>query len=144
MKHHSILGASLILGAALMGGCYNGQLRIDGRPVGQLQVPGTSDNMQQDDVPVPHDFVLDTKNSFAHNDGFRSVTLVYTTEDGHIDDVANFYLSQMPLARWQLIRDVGTFPRRLFFEKNREECVILIQSQGPKAKLHLEIHPQRT
>ena len=132
------------LAVLALGGCYNGQLRIDGRSVDDLAVPGTTVEMQQADVPVPRGFTLMPNDSYAYTDGFRSVSLVYHAPDARVEDTAGFYLNQMRNSNWILVRDVGTNTRLLFFEKDRQECVVLIQSKGFAARLQVDIHPQRT
>ena len=113
------------------------------RQLAPLEAPPVIHSFQPSDLPVPYNFELDESKSWAFTKylegplGFRSLELVYW---GHRspNEVANWYLDQMPLHGWSHVRTDNEQGIHLIFHKESEESeIILMRAVDRNGEFHI-------
>lgn len=92
------------------------------------------------DLPVPYGFDLDEGRSRHWTVG--SIRLVDHVYEGSADKfaVARFYRTQMPINRWELVRDVfAQGDIILDFDKGNERCHVVISEEGWGDQLDIKV-----
>jgi predicted small secreted protein len=92
------------------------------------------------DLPVPFGFDLDEGRSRHWTVG--SIRLVDHVYEGSADKfvVARFYRTQMPINRWELVRDVFAQGDILLdFDKGNERCDVVISENGWGNRLKIKV-----
>jgi len=92
------------------------------------------------DLPVPFGFDLDEGRSRHWTVG--SIRLVDHVYEGSADKfvVARFYRTQMPINRWELVRDVfAQGDIILDFDKGNERCHVVISESGWGNRLEIKV-----
>ncbi len=118
-------------------------LGVGCKQVAPLDAPPVVHNFQPSDFPVPFNFDLDEKKSWAYIEymegplQFRSLELTYWGQRPPLE-VANWYLEQMPLHGWKQVRSDQHQGIHLAFEKGDEEAMInLKKSVDRYGKFHI-------
>jgi len=83
------------------------------------------------DIPVPAGFEFDREHSFVFQNNVVEVGRIQYAGKERINDVAQFYLDEMPRYGWSLLNmtEYGTII--LFFEKEGESAIVTLL---PKAR----------
>ncbi len=139
--------AWLMVGAALLVGCNQTNSSSSGTakngPKNRSSAGGTLFAMAHPpiaDLPVPFGFDLDEGRSRHWTMG--SIRLVDHVYEGSGDKfvVARFYRTQMPINRWELVRDVfAQGDIILDFDKGNERCHVVISEDGWGNRLEIKV-----
>jgi len=95
-----------------------------------------------EDVPVPTGFKPIARESFVfENDVLRVGILKYS---GRVnpDHVVNFYKDQMALYNWRFLNIVEYQRRIMSFEREDQNCIILIEPSGMGTLLTVSVAPK--
>ncbi|MDD5504155.1 MAG: hypothetical protein PHV77_02430 [Candidatus Omnitrophica bacterium] len=95
-----------------------------------------------EDVPVPTGFKIIGQQSFTfENDALRVGILKFS---GRInpDQTVTFYKDQMPLYNWHFVNIVEYGKRIMSFERDDQNCTILIEPSGMSTLLTISVAPK--
>lgn len=118
MRQRALL---FIIPAIILAGCtvISQDIEFDSASLLQSQA-----SLRFSDIPVPAGFNLILDESFAfESSGLRVGMLKYYGKAG-LDELTEFYKSQMPLSGWSLLNVAGYSERVLNFERKAEICTI--------------------
>jgi len=94
------------------------------------------------DVPVPSGFKMITAQSFTfENDVLRVGILKYKGRSSG-DQVVNFFKNQMPLYNWRFTNMLEYGRRILNFEREDQNCIIVIEPQGMSIFVTITVAPK--
>ena len=94
------------------------------------------------DVPVPSGFKMITAQSFTfENDVLRVGILKYKGRSSG-DQVVNFFKNQMPLYNWRFTNMLEYGRRILNFEREDQNCIIVIEPQGMSTFVTITVAPK--
>jgi len=94
------------------------------------------------DIPVPSGFKMITAQSFTfENDVLRVGILKYKGRSSG-DQVVNFFKNQMPLYNWRFTNMLEYGRRILNFEREDQNCIIVIEPQGMSAFVTITVAPK--
>ena len=94
------------------------------------------------DVPVPSGFKMITAQSFTfENDVLRVGILNYKGRSSG-DQVVNFFKNQMPLYNWRFTNMLEYGRRILNFEREDQNCIIVIEPQGMSTFVTITVAPK--
>ncbi len=150
MRHMTRI-AWLMVGAAFLAGCIQTNSSSSGRSENGSNSGGKSGSSGSGtlfakahppiaDLPVPFGFDLDEGRSRHWTVGsIRLVDHVYEGS-GEKFDVARFYRTQMPINRWEMVRDVfAQGDIILDFDKGNERCHVVITEEGWGNRLEIKV-----
>ena len=94
------------------------------------------------DVPVPAGFRLLDQDSYAfENAGVRVAMLKYKGK-GSIDQISNFYKTQMAMHSWVLLNAIEYGQRLLNFDRETESCIISLFPKGSTTLVTVSLGPK--
>jgi len=94
------------------------------------------------DIPVPSGFKMITAQSFTfENDVLRVGILKYKGRSSG-DQVVNFFKNQMPLYNWRFTNMLEYGRRILNFEREDQNCIIVIEPQGMSTFVTITVAPK--
>ena len=94
------------------------------------------------DIPVPSGFKMITAQSFTfENDVLRVGILKYKGRSSG-DQVVNFFKNQMPLYNWRFTNMLEYGRRILNFEREDQNCIIVIEPQGMSIFVTITVAPK--
>ena len=94
------------------------------------------------DIPVPSGFKMITAQSFTfENDVLRVGILNYKGRSSG-DQVVNFFKNQMPLYNWRFTNMLEYGRRILNFEREDQNCIIVIEPQGMSTFVTITVAPK--
>lgn len=135
--------AGLLLAAAALVGCDSGGGSAGGGPtMGQPAVATAVQHPLLQNIPLPAGFRLIQERSVASLAGSTRVAKCEFQGGLSPDDVARFYESLMPTARFTLgpkSFDNGEYTMR--FDSESEECTLRIKRAGSKTVLIVDVRP---
>jgi hypothetical protein len=95
-----------------------------------------------EDVPVPAGFKLLARDSFVFENDVLRVGILRFTGRIHPDNVVNFYKDQMGLYNWRFLNIVEYQRRIMSFEREDQNCTILIEPSGMSTSLTISVAPK--
>ena len=94
------------------------------------------------DIPVPSGFKMITAQSFTfENDVLRVGILKYKGRSSG-DQVVNFFKNQMTLYNWRFTNMLEYGRRILNFEREDQNCIIVIEPQGMSTFVTITVAPK--
>jgi hypothetical protein len=95
-----------------------------------------------EDVPVPAGFKPLVRDSFVFENDVLRVGIMKYTGRIHPDHVVNFYKDQMSLYNWRFLNLVEYQRRIMSFERDDQNCTILIEPSGMGTLLTISVAPK--
>ncbi len=95
-----------------------------------------------EDVPVPAGFKPIIRDSFAFENDVLRVGILKYSGRAHPDHVVNFYRDQMELYSWRFLNIVEYQRRIMSFERDDQNCTILIEPSGMSTLLTISVAPK--
>jgi hypothetical protein len=95
-----------------------------------------------EDVPVPSGFKPIIRDSFAFENDVLRVGILKYSGRVHPDHVVNFYRDQMGLYNWRFLNIVEYQRRIMSFERDDQNCTILIEPSGMSTLLTISVAPK--
>jgi hypothetical protein len=95
-----------------------------------------------EDVPVPAGFKPIIRDSFAFENDVLRVGILKYSGRAHPDHVVNFYRDQMELYNWRFLNIVEYQRRIMSFERDDQNCTILIEPSGMSTLLTISVAPK--
>jgi hypothetical protein len=111
----------------------------DSEPYTALDV---STSLKFEDVPVPTGFKPVIKDSFIFENDVLRVGIMKYSGRIHPDHVVNFYKDQMSLYNWRFLNLVEYQRRIMSFERDDQNCTILIEPSGMSTLLTISVAPK--
>ena len=95
-----------------------------------------------EDIPVPYVFKIHPEESFAFQNDFSRVGLLRYTGKHSPDELVKFFKEQMPLYRWEMVNIIEFGRRVLNFEKNGQNCIVMVERASSKTSLIIAVAPK--
>ena len=95
-----------------------------------------------EDVPVPTGFKPIARDSFVFENDVLRVGILKFTGKVNPDHVVNFYKDQMALYNWRFLNIVEYQRRIMSFEREDQNCTILIEPSGMSTFLTISVAPK--
>jgi hypothetical protein len=95
-----------------------------------------------EDVPVPSGFSPLARDSFVFENDVLRVGILKYAGRVHPDHVVNFYKDQMSLYNWRFLNLVEYQRRIMSFERDDQNCTILIEPSGMNTLLTISVAPK--
>jgi hypothetical protein len=95
-----------------------------------------------EDVPVPAGFGPVVRDSFVFENDVLRVGIMKYSGRVHPDHVVNFYKDQMSLYNWRFLNLVEYQRRIMSFERDDQNCTILIEPSGMNTLLTISVAPK--
>ena len=136
-----------VAGILLLAGCGGGATSWRSEaPAERPVVPVPDREKEFSDIPVPREFVRDTRSWSRERGTFRMCSLVYT---GPLDpySTAEFMKKQMEISGWRLLdKSLDNDQKTLNFSKGSDRCRVSVMRVPGEHKTHLAIavEPQGT
>jgi hypothetical protein len=94
------------------------------------------------DIPVPAGFNFDREHSFVFQNSRLDVGRIQYIGRAAIEDVAQFYLDEMPQHNWELqnVTEHGTI--MLFFDKPTKSCHVMLSQKGRSVIVEVAFYPK--
>jgi len=94
------------------------------------------------DVPVPSGFKIITAQSFTFENDVLRVGILKYKGNASGDQVVNFYKNQMPVYNWRFTNMLEYGRRIMNFEREDQNCIIVIESQGMSTFVTITVAPK--
>ena len=141
-----ILACSFILMMFCLGcatlGIQKGAVPGDEVFLDMEEVIAVNPDLRFDDLPVPTGFLVDITNSYAFQNPETRVALLRYVGKDSLQSLIKFFVEQMPRYNWVLLNQVEFEKIILNFEKSRESCIVMIESQRNKILVTISIAPR--
>jgi hypothetical protein len=95
-----------------------------------------------EDVPVPTGFKPIVRDSFVFENDVLRVGILKYSGRVHPDHVVNFYRDQMSLYNWRFLNIVEYQRRIMSFDREDQNCTILIEPAGMSTMLTISVAPK--
>ncbi len=95
-----------------------------------------------EDVPVPSGFKMVTSQSFTFENDVLRVGILKYKGRASADRAVNFYKDQMPLYNWRFTNMLEYGRRILNFEREDQNCIIVIEQQGMSTFVTITVAPK--
>ncbi|MBN1793825.1 MAG: hypothetical protein JW844_02545 [Candidatus Omnitrophica bacterium] len=140
----SLRPISVLLILCFLSGCASLPGRRSSSAKDDVRALEVASFLRFDDIPVPYGFKIQPEESFAFQNDFSRVGLLRYTGKTSADSLVLFYKEQMPLYNWRMVNIIEFGRRVLNFEKEDQNCIVMIESGKTKTGLILAIAPKAT
>jgi hypothetical protein len=144
MKRTALLriGARALLAAACVGAPM---VALGCRDVDKIEIPNPFRQTPERplaDVPVPNGFRYLEQGSYIFDRNYRVARLRYSGTP-HIDDAVAFFKEQMPLSKWNLVKEGQDGGRWVQFQNEFEEMKVLLEREAGVTSIQIDISPKK-
>lgn len=94
------------------------------------------------DIPVPSGFRMIASQSFTFENDVLRVGILKYKGRAKGGQVVNFYKNQMPLYNWRFTNMLEYGRRILNFEREDQNCIIIIEPQGMSTFVTITVAPK--
>lgn len=101
-------------------------------------------NFRIADIPVPAKFEFDREKSFVFQNNVVEVGRIQYAGKDHINDVAQFYLDEMPRYGWKLLNMTEYGNVLLLFDKEGEAANVMLMPKGRGTIIQISFFPKAT
>jgi hypothetical protein len=137
-----LVAVSFIVLCAALSGCAATGSSYKGSSEDSYKTLDVLTSLKFEDVPVPAGFKIVQPQSFTFENDVLRVGILKFSGRVHPDNVVNFYRDQMPLYNWRFLNIVEYGRRIMSFERDDQNCTILIEPSGMTTQLTISVAPK--